>query len=475
MPEEWEQHRDKYKARPDTFEAYVDVWTRIEETQQQFRSWATFARAANAQRATVERQPGRVADAERLMREGGYEIGEPTKRGARQWRTVQAPEPETETELEAELEPEVRPAPTSERVGSTGRIVVFGATGFTGRLVTAALVERGLRPVLAGRREDALTELADQHDDLETAAADASEPDSIRSLLESGDVLVTTVGPFSIHGRAALDAAVDAGAHYVDSTGEPSFIRHVMSTAGPEAEQSGSVLVPAAGYDFVPGHVAAALAYEAAGSSVRELRILYCASGGGLSTGTRASARLISLESTHRLVDGRLSERPMGRDLLSVEVGGRTRRATLMGGTEPLAASHEWPGVESVSVWLDLGPTAWLAKGASFLLPAAAMIPAVDRRLREVGDATGGGPDADERAKSTSTVTAIAYDGSGRELARGWVVGPNPYDITATTMAAIAAELAKNGAPRAGALGPLELFGLRDPHETAARLGLDST
>src|SRR5580704_2083989 len=119
----------------------------------------------------------------------------------------------------------------------SGRIVLWGATGYTGRLVTDELVRIGERPVLAGRDGSRLRQLSDSHDGLETAVADVERSESIRKLLEPGDVLVSTVGPFTLYGKAALDAALDAGAHYLDSTGEPAFMREVFSVAGPVAER----------------------------------------------------------------------------------------------------------------------------------------------------------------------------------------------------------------------------------------------
>ena len=106
-----------------------------------------------------------------------------------------------------------------------GRIVVFGATGYTGGLTARALVAQGVRPVLAGRDRAALERLADELGGLETAWANADEPRSVRALVERDDVLVTTVGPFVRYGYAALDAAVDAGAHYLDCAGEHTFVR----------------------------------------------------------------------------------------------------------------------------------------------------------------------------------------------------------------------------------------------------------
>ena len=84
-----------------------------------------------------------------------------------------------------------------------GRIVLFGATGYTGRLVAAAMVERGMKPVLAARSAGPLRELADElAPGLETATADVADPPSVRALVEPGDVLVTTVGPFVRWGGA---------------------------------------------------------------------------------------------------------------------------------------------------------------------------------------------------------------------------------------------------------------------------------
>src|SRR6476469_2650753 len=102
-----------------------------------------------------------------------------------------------------------------------GRIVLFGATGYTGRLVAASLLERGARPVLAGRSKDSLDALASElGGGLDTAVADVARPESVGELVKRGDVLLSTVGPFARWGEPAVRAAVDAGAHYLDSTGE---------------------------------------------------------------------------------------------------------------------------------------------------------------------------------------------------------------------------------------------------------------
>ena len=100
----------------------------------------------------------------------------------------------------------------------TGRVIVLGATGFTGRLVAEVACVAGLAPVLAGRHSDALAALiadvaplAPSGKPPTSQVADVHVTESVRALVtRPDDVLVTTVGPFVRLGRPAVDAAIDA-------------------------------------------------------------------------------------------------------------------------------------------------------------------------------------------------------------------------------------------------------------------------
>src|SRR4051795_9056854 len=148
-----------------------------------------------------------------------------------------------------------------------GRIVLFGATGYTGELVARELAGIGERPVLAARNEARVRALASELGGLEAAVADVRRTESVAALVGRGDVLVSCVGPFARWGAAAVEAAIDAGAHYLDSTGETPFIRRIFEHWGPRAEAAGCVLLTAMGYDWVPGNLAAALALTDAASA----------------------------------------------------------------------------------------------------------------------------------------------------------------------------------------------------------------
>src|ERR687894_2940824 len=146
------------------------------------------------------------------------------------------------------------------------RIVVFGATGYTGRLIAERLVAQGVRPVLAARSEARVSALAESLGGLEWVRADVMRKNTIFGLVGGpDDVLVSTVGPFDKWGEPAVRAAVAAGCTYLDSTGEPRFIRRVFEEFGPPASRSGARLLTSMGYDFAPGALAGALALEEAG------------------------------------------------------------------------------------------------------------------------------------------------------------------------------------------------------------------
>jgi hypothetical protein len=81
----WDRYQDRYNERPETFDAYVDAWTRMPAAQSSFGGWVAFAQAANAEPSWVNQRLERVLDAERIMHAAGYEIGPPTQRGARRW------------------------------------------------------------------------------------------------------------------------------------------------------------------------------------------------------------------------------------------------------------------------------------------------------------------------------------------------------------------------------------------------------
>jgi short subunit dehydrogenase-like uncharacterized protein len=364
----------------------------------------------------------------------------------------------------------------------SGRIVLFGATGYTGDLTARALVARGERPVLAARNAERARALADELGGLETAVADVDDPGSVRALVERGDVLVSTVGPFTRWGDPAVQAAIDAGAHYLDSTGEPPFIRRVFERFGPEAARAGSALLTAMGYDWVPGNLAGALALREAGDAAVRVEIGYFVSGGSMngdamSGGTRASAATTMLAPGFAWRDGRLvTERGAAR-MRSFRVGGKERQGITAGSSEHFGLPAVHPGLRDVDVYLGwFGGASNAIRGFSLATAAATKVPGVRGGLEglvgRLVKGSSGGPDAEARAGTGSVVVAEAKDGGGRVLAEARVEGVNGYDFTAGMLAWGAQQAAAGAVRGTGALGPVGAFGLEGLEEGARSAGI---
>lgn len=116
-------------------------------------------------------------------------------------------------------------------------------------------------------------------EDWDHQVANVTDLDSVRALVGPGDVLVTTVGPFARLGFAAAQAAVDQGAHYVDSTGEAGFVRELQQRHDLRARETGAVMLSAFGNDYVPGILAGALAAQQAGDELHSMDIGYFVDG----------------------------------------------------------------------------------------------------------------------------------------------------------------------------------------------------
>ncbi|MEU0545908.1 saccharopine dehydrogenase NADP-binding domain-containing protein [Nocardia sp. NPDC005978] len=345
------------------------------------------------------------------------------------------------------------------------KIVVFGATGYTGRLTAEALVARGVSPVLAGRNGPALEKLAADLGGARTAVADVADPASVRALLGPGDVLISTVGPFLRHGGPALAAAIDAGAHYLDSTGEGPFIRTVFEHDD-RARAAGSALLTAFGFDYVPGNLAGALALAAAPGAAR-VDIGYFADNPRTSGGTRASIAGMLFEPSFALRDGRIVTERAGARLHSFDVAGAARTGVSIPGSEQLALTRSYPGVREVGVYLGLPtPIAQGLRAGSGFTAAVGKVPALKRGLdsvltRAVQGSTGG-PGAESRERTRTWAVAEARDANGKTSATVTLAGGDPYDFTAAILAWGAHTALEGGLRGTGALGPVDAFGLAE-------------
>ncbi len=356
------------------------------------------------------------------------------------------------------------------------RIVVFGATGYTGELIATRLAAAGERPVLAGRSESKLADLASRLGGLDFVRADAMRQNAVFNLVDSSDVLISTVGPFTKWGLPAVRAAVAAGCVYLDTTGEPDFIRRVFSEFDAPARRSGARLLPAMGYDFAPGALAGALALSEAGEAAVRVDIGYYALGEGvtsLSAGTRESLVGITLGDGFAYRDGSIRGARPAERVRSFHVAGRSREAFSIGGAEHFGLPAAFPGLREVNVYLGwFGPLSRPFQAGSLVGSLVKRVPLASPAMRVVGERIAGlvpGPDAGSTPGGRSWVVAEAFGPSGRVVSEVHLAGPDGYDFTASFVS----WAARHSVSGAGALGPVEAYGLSRLEAGAREAGLE--
>jgi hypothetical protein len=352
---------------------------------------------------------------------------------------------------------------------TSGRIVLFGATGVLGRLTAGALTESGARPVLVGRDRTALARLAAElRSDVPIAVADIADPASLRALVRPGDVLITTVGPFTQKGAPALEAAIEAGATYLDPAGEAPFVRKVFEVYGPLAERRGATLITSMAYCFAAGTLAASIGLDEAGDAASRIDVAYFVGGGSLWTAVSAGA----LESIAPIFGAPgftyrkgivVKRRPQVRDFT---IGDRIRPAATMAAGEHLTLPRLYGELQAIDVYAGmLGPaTRLVARLPSTLLtglgrPTLRLMARYARR-RPHG------------ATLTARVVAIAYDAMDLPLAEVHLSGTDPYVFTARLLAWGARQAIDGGTSGTGAIGPVEAFGLGDLLAGCAEAGI---
>ncbi len=183
-------------------------------------------------------------------------------------------------------------------------VVLFGATGFTGRLVAEYLAPRaptwGLRWALAGRDRGKLEALRRDLAAIDPRAAeqpiligDARDPASLAAIARDAEVVCTTVGPYAKYGTPLVEACVRNGTDYCDLTGEVTWIREMIDGFHAQAHESGARVVHCCGFDSIPSdlgvHVLQAHAIAAHGAPCARVRLYVGKTKGGVSGGTIAS------------------------------------------------------------------------------------------------------------------------------------------------------------------------------------------
>jgi len=178
--------------------------------------------------------------------------------------------------------------------------IVYGATGFTGRLVAEYLAERypALNWAMAGRSQAKLEQVRAEIGAPATiplVTADAADPASLAAMVQRTDVVITTIGPYQLYGTPLVAACAAHGTAYVDLCGEPGWMREMIDAHDAQAKQSGARIVFSCGFDSIPFDLGVQqlqkLCTERFGAPAPRIKGRVRSMQGGFSGGTAASLK----------------------------------------------------------------------------------------------------------------------------------------------------------------------------------------
>jgi short subunit dehydrogenase-like uncharacterized protein len=334
-------------------------------------------------------------------------------------------------------------------------MLVFGANGYTGELISREALRRGLRPVLAGRNGDQIRRLAGELG-LESRVFGLDDTEALRSGIRGHELVLHCAGPFVRTSRAMVEACIAERVHYLDITGEIAVFERVLAQ-GTAAHGAGVALLPGCGFDVVPTDCLARRLADMLPHATH-LDLAFVNEGGSWSRGTLATVieSLPAAGAVRR--DGRIVEVPLAHESVTLDLAvGRRLVMTIPWGD--VATAFHTTGIPNIRVFSGVPPrTLRRLRRWRWLLPVAGLRP-VKRFLQARVRRRVTGPDAEARARSRVHLWGRARDAAGRE-AIATLSTPEGYEFTARSAVEAARRVAA-GDVAPGAWTPARAFGAR--------------
>lgn len=307
--------------------------------------------------------------------------------------------------------------------------LIYGANGYTGELITRYAVERGLRPLIAGRNAAAIEALAKDHG-LEYNVFSLDEDQKIDAALQQVDMVLHCAGPFSLTSRQMGEACLRNKKHYTDITGEIAVFE-ACATAGKKAEAAGTMIMPGVGFDVVPSDCLAKYLKDKLPTAT-DLKLAFYSTG-RMSHGTQATMTMNIDKGGAVRRDGKIMPVPAAWRTLEIDFGDKVKQGVTIPWGDVSTAYHT-TGIPNIEVYTVVPKSALkLMKLSRYIGPLLAMKP-VQRYMHN--KIPKGGPSDTERAKSKTYLWGQASDDSGN-VVEARVQVPDGYTTTALTALAI--------------------------------------
>jgi len=336
---------------------------------------------------------------------------------------------------------------------NNNQFILYGANGYTGKLITELAREYSLEPVLAGRNEIAIKAIAaEQH--LPYQVADINKPSDLIKLLSEFPLVLHAAGPFRHTARQMMNACLETKTHYIDITGEiPVF--EMAKTYDQPAMEKGIMIMPGAGFDVVPTDCLALHLKNKMPDAI-QLNLAFVSQGGGLSHGTATTMAESLGEGGAARENGKIVSRPLGYKSRWIEIlGKRYFVMTIPWGD--IATGYHTTMIPNIETFTGIKPGIHKLLKLQFLLNPILRTAFVRNFVKKKINVRSPGPSLAARKNAYSLVWGEVTNSNGERLT-ATLTCPDGYTLTSRSSLLIAQKIL-NGNFRTGFQTPGSAYG----------------
>lgn len=311
--------------------------------------------------------------------------------------------------------------------------LIYGANGYTGELITRFAAERGLTPILAGRNEAKISELAAKYG-FEYRVFSLDETAKLDAALNEVDMVLHAAGPFSITSLSMVKACLRNRKHYTDITGEISVFE-TCAAMDAKAQDAGVMVMPGVGFDVVPSDCLARHLKDRLPTATHLSLAFY--GMGRISHGTQATMTMNVGKGGAIRKDGKITPVPAAWKTREIDFGTVTKTGVTIPWGDVSTAFYS-TGIPNIDVFTIVPPPQLkMMKMSRYLGWLLAMVPVQSYLQKKI---PAGGPSDAEREKGRTLLWGEASDPDGNKV-ESRLQGPEGYTLTAIAALNIAEKI----------------------------------
>ncbi len=292
------------------------------------------------------------------------------------------------------------------------KVLLYGANGYTGKLIARYAKEYNISPILAGRNEKEISSIANELNfsyrifPIDTAA-------SIQQHLEDVKLVIHAAGPFDRTAKQMVEACITSNTHYIDINGDISVFE-LIKTYDAAAKQAGVMLMPGAGFDVIPTDCIA-LDLKQKLPDATHLQLAFIPTNGQISHGTATTMATRIGEDAVVRINGKFERRPLGFKGMWIDANGKQRFVMSLQWGDISTAYHT-TGIPNVEAYTGMKPSVYRLLKFQFLFNWLLRTKFVRGLIQKKINNAPAGPTDEQRANASTVVWGKAWNAAGKEI-----------------------------------------------------------